>query len=250
MQAPIRPPAPLALLVMVGFAAIVGLVFLVERTTRHTSPSSAQQSSYQRARNQLFGNQPLDSLRGADSAPLRRAVQLAGAGDQEGARRELLALTAMDTSLAADRVQAWTSLRELGVAPYESMRGTVIAVLAEYYQDGRVGILAAYGDGDARWISEAGATRAERGLQSAVRIVSDLQGTHVALPGIPSTQKPGVFPITPRRDRWTIYALTPFGMYALADTDQRLSDPKHALHRTYESLRELLWQVGGEAIRK
>ena len=109
----------------------------------------------------LYGDVPLAAWRAQPTDDLSRQFQMAAAtlrsGDSSATRQILEPIAANEHLDSRDRLEAWATLRELGVNPPQSVASLVLGLVIDVPMSAGLDTLAAYADGSARYVNQSGA---------------------------------------------------------------------------------------------
>jgi hypothetical protein len=129
----------------------------------------------------LYGDMPVDEFPVVDDAngepwvsfvAARTALHAGAVDDAVAAWRRIAELPGAESRVT---LQAWTFLRDHGVAPPADVATTVLGVVVEVPVDGGRDVLAAYRDGSARYLNHSGRVLvAEAGVESITAPVAEV----------------------------------------------------------------------------
>lgn len=239
-------------------AVAAALVFLIVKITGRPasvapgpSPTAAPQATAPAnagLRDLLFGDVPLEQWHGNHSTLppwtlFTQAQQQIAAGQNTEAVATLRQVVAMPDLESRQYLQAWNSLRQLGVTPSPDQAKQVLGVVVDVGMPGGLDTLAAYADHSARFFHFSGQTVIwehpselldgviDRLLQRASTIVTQIGPWDKARPA------------PPRQGRMRLSFLTPSGLhFGEGDVSVLSSDPlaTEAINTATELMQRLM----------
>jgi hypothetical protein len=121
----------------------------------------------------LYGDVPLVSWRSESTDAVSARFQAAAAASERGAKDQAVALLsalASDSTLESrDQVEAWRALAGLGAQPDPGQRARVLGVVLDVPVEDGLDTLAAYADGSARYVNQAGGVAVVESAPAHVR---------------------------------------------------------------------------------
>jgi hypothetical protein len=180
----------------------------------------------------LFGDVPLHEWAGSGSERpeppwtlFQTAARAIDAGDTAAAETAMRAVLAAPGLESRQLLQAWTTLRSIGVKPDDGERGRVVGVVLDVPLEQGADVLAAYADHSARYLNQGGGAIVwdvrDPTMDALVDAVLDAARPLLALAGVWDGDRP---PLPHGLARVSL--LTPVGLhFGQAGFAQLLQDP-------------------------